>query len=452
MLDSDGGREQWFEWVSTLESLSADPVLPVIRREVFDVFAFGLRRGRRHAIVGRLASWARACRALTRSAAAVRPAPVVIVAEFDRATDTTRALEAELSRVASTPYTTVTPSDVRSYVRPLGPERRAGRWFDELVGSVRLAPAPRSPGVPPPGRIGRSRLLAARRFLAHTAPEVVVTTRDQQPLPAALAMAARERGIPSLALQHGSMAPVVNLPVNVFRYAVWGDYTRDELVAEGADPDRLVACGSPRHDALLRQASRRTAQEARTRLGLATDRPVFVYFSSGHARVLPRDVLEAMETWIARIASMLGPTWAVVVKPHPSESAQPWRNAGVTVLGTDPDTTTDALVAATVVGGSYTTVLEEATLLRRPALQLLGDRWPDLVPLWRVGGTVLARSPEDAVAWLTRVGERGCDEETVAAQADFARAAFAQRGRASAAIADLVEELRTTRNPRATDD
>ncbi len=120
------------------------------------------------------------------------------------------------------------------------------------------------------------------RLLESVAPKVVLCAATQPVGGAALMVAAKERGIPSLLLQHGMAGPdFVPLPADAM--LMWGPSSADTVVSLGLPRSRVLTPGSPRHDSMRPCSDGRARATFLGALGLS-DRPTFVFFSQGHDR------------------------------------------------------------------------------------------------------------------------------------------------------------------------
>lgn len=152
---------------------------------------------------------------------------------------------------------------------------------------------------------------------------------------AALA-AARARGVATLAIQHGILYP------RYYSYlhgldeadcprpdttAVFGEAARRFLVERGGyDPASLLVTGSPKFDDLLAVASSWDRESIRSRLGVAAGQKLLVVASRYRGiRETHRSIGSAFPG-LLRAAQTL-PGVLVLVKPHPAESGDAYRDA-----------------------------------------------------------------------------------------------------------------------------
>jgi hypothetical protein len=189
----------------------------------------------------------------------------------------------------------------------------------------------------------------------------------------ALAAAAREAGVPSVAVLDYWSAYGDRFGVVPDRVAVIDERMAEGLAAAGVPADRIVVCGAPQHDALAELApldpARRAALRAQAGAGPG-DR--LVLFASQPLRAQYGDALgydeaTVLEALGAALASVPRPV-RLVVRPHPREP-DPARLPAGAVLVRDGERL-DWVRAADLVCGMTTALLLEAALLRCVTLSL----------------------------------------------------------------------------------
>lgn len=147
---------------------------------------------------------------------------------------------------------------------------------------------------------------------------------------AALA-AAREAGVPSVALQHGILYPKYfsyrraageEESPRPDRTAVFGEEARRLLVTLGGyREDEIVITGSPKFDALLSAARLEDRETARARLGVAPGEKLVVVASRYRAiRETHRSIGSAFPALVAAVSGI--PGLLCLVKPHPAEPSE----------------------------------------------------------------------------------------------------------------------------------
>jgi hypothetical protein len=226
-------------------------------------------------------------------------------------------------------------------------------------------------------------------------------------------------------LQHGLFSG--EWPTHDFHGAdlvmLWGEASREEL-ARFPDPPAAVVVGNPR----LAGAGR---------VGPATvdDAPVvLVAGTNGDPEVSRR----ALSTALGALREL--PGVRVRVRPHPREPRSVYEGARADGLLTDdmldasPDPY-DAVRGASVVVGTFSTLLPEAIALGVPAVQVVEDG----ADLWWTGGMAAAASPADLRAVVARlVSDEAYRADVLAREAPTARAAFGEPARAASLAADAV--------------
>jgi hypothetical protein len=209
--------------------------------------------------------------------------------------------------------------------------------------------------------------------------------------------------IASLVLLHGAVSPY-NAPLTADKMAVWGDVSKEQLVALGVPPDDLIVLGSPRHD----QFPAGTPEEARRRfrqtLGLGEGR-YLAFFSNGNdARRNSAAAVEGCAAWLDAAAQALAGQIEFIVRLHPNEDGHyyaPYPRLRVFKNECDLDTT---LNAADVCAALCSTVLSDALLYQKPVLQFYADGWPNLSDNWQRGLAERIAGPQPLVevlrAWV----------------------------------------------------
>lgn len=177
------------------------------------------------------------------------------------------------------------------------------------------------------GRYGFYPIHFFRRVIRHFAPHAVVATNSPRSEQAALD-AAMEEGIPTLSMiDLFAMAsdPYLKRARHADRVTVMLPQVRDNLVASGMDPARIVVTGNPAFDSLFDPAQRQAAEDLRRSLGWE-DLRIFLW--AGIVERLPSaregiaagtgfgEAAEAvLRRWCARRRDV-----AVIVRYHPNEA------------------------------------------------------------------------------------------------------------------------------------
>ena len=226
--------------------------------------------------------------------------------------------------------------------------------------------------------------------------------------------AARQTGVPSLVLldfwsnyrarfadESGQLAPLPD------RIAVMDDWAREEMMAEGFEPGRLVVTGQPAFDELVVVRGRaqpvgRTA--FRQGLGIS-DKEGLVLFASQplaelygedktdllHPGYTQRTVLNSTLAALERIAGRRHEGITLLVRPHPREQAETfagYQGQVVRMMVSREGDRHEAALAADLVVGMSTVLLVEACLLGCVVLSLQpGLCQTDSVPTNRWGAS-----------------------------------------------------------------
>ncbi|MFH2051760.1 MAG: hypothetical protein ABIK96_04760 [bacterium] len=300
------------------------------------------------------------------------------------------------------------------------------------------------------------------RFLEGDGPRVMINGADMIPqhtLGIQADLACRARDIPTLTLEHAPFAvayddgfpPHVDFAADVM--AVIGEVDRQEYLALGIDPSRLVVTGSPPFDQLVQTREARSGVESAPR--------DIAVFSQSHTWAGPRSSqghdLEAWRDQWRLLYEVLGerfPEARILVKPHPAEpfhgtdriylDAVPAGMAGrIEVLPTEADNAGLILGSRFVLSFSSTVWLE-ARILGRPCaffpLQKRGGRLARDVEA--LGGIWIPGKSLDFVERLRPHLDRLGDLETGLPEGDLLeRYAGPLDGGATARIAAAVERL-----------
>jgi hypothetical protein len=271
------------------------------------------------------------------------------------------------------------------------------------------------------------------RVLETVGPRTVVSASHQLRGGAALDVAARRHGVTSVLLQHGILQPFYT-PLVADLMLTWGPTSDDILGALGVSRARLLATGSPRHDAMRPSESR----EARARLvrGLGLpDRPTLVFFSNGNDMVRNGPGPAACVDWLEAAAAASVNDVNVVVRLHPNEDGSLYRRCPhVTLTRGDPDLGT-TLDGCDRVASLCSTVLYDGLLYRKPIWHFHADGWPDLADNWKRG---LALRVSSGAQLRELVGGMSAGDEGHRVDDRLVARVFANHGRATQVVADAI--------------
>jgi hypothetical protein len=293
---------------------------------------------------------------------------------------------------------------------------------------------------------------AAARSLA-SAGEVraMLVVKEMYPSELVTIAAARERGIPTVGVQHGSISPahlmytvprgyVEGAPVPDY-FAAYGEFARETVSVHGAYPaSRVWITGGARFDHLVRHA--RDARAARAKLNLPAASRIVLVTTQSYAWF--PDVVRVVLDCVAR-----QPDWFVCVKAHPlrPKHVQLYTNILQTTGGARARLYTDTfeqLLAAcdVLVSASSTTVLE-AILAGRCTICVNFSAEPDPYPYAADGGSLSARTPMELRQALERAFAPDAQAQLHRDRDRFLarHAGPAAEGMAAATLARYVVEL-----------
>jgi hypothetical protein len=269
------------------------------------------------------------------------------------------------------------------------------------------------------------------RVLEASAPKVVLCASTQLVGGAALMAAARLRGIGSLLLQHG-MLGWNYLPLPADLTLTWGPSSEEVLVSLGVPRARLLAVGSPRHDFMRPSGNGHARATLLRALGLSAERPTFVFFSQGSD--LGHAAVESAR-WLEELAAQYANALNVVVRLHPNEDGALYRGCSHLTMMHRAVELSVALDGCDWIGSISSTALYDALLYGKQPWQFCADHWPVDAQNWRQGLALRVSSghhlSELVRAGLSQGATAGVDETLV-------RRVFANHGRATRAVADVV--------------
>jgi len=225
------------------------------------------------------------------------------------------------------------------------------------------------------------------------------------------------------------------LPLMTDSMLVWGPTSEEVMVSLGVSRARLLTVGSPRHDSMRPSGNGQARATLLEALGLP-ERPTFVFFSQGDDLVATGDAPVECARWLEETAAQYGNALNVVVRLHPNEDGALYRRCRhLTVMSKAVDLEI-ALDGCDWVGSIYSTVLYDALLYGKQALQFSADHWaPFPTHNWRQGLALRVSSQRhlsDMVGHLLSQGAAGGVDEALVARV------FANHGRAAQVVADVV--------------
>jgi hypothetical protein len=242
-------------------------------------------------------------------------------------------------------------------------------------------------------------LAVVRRVIQVEKPNLLITVDETGLLGKSVALAGRQRKVPTLNIQHGVRSDSPWLEDQLFtRLAVFGERDRELFIRRGTPPERVVATGAARYDQLALRQNLKPRAEVATELGLDPRRPIVVFASQAPiGRITPHLKLQ---THLAIADAVLAlPEIQCVVKLHPGalddlpEKARFHPTAATTVVVRHYDLYS-LLNACDLLITIHSTVGLEAAVLDKPILIVNLSQLPDPIPYTEEGVAVTANRPE----------------------------------------------------------
>jgi hypothetical protein len=275
--------------------------------------------------------------------------------------------------------------------------------------------------------------------------------------------AARARGVPSVAIQHGILYP------KYFSYrhdpdeggcprptatALFGEAARDFLTREGRyAPESLVTTGSPKFDALLETARTWDRGALRGRLGASPEQTLIVV-ASRFRGILPthRSIGREFRTFLEAVARR--EAFKVLVKPHPAEGPEEYRQAikevgaaSVEVLAPDADLTELLWASDCLVTVESLSAVEALVLGRRVLVLNMPSNLKELVDAGVAMGVEAGADPGPALDRLRGDPATGSALDQ-ARERYLDRVAMGVDGHATERILELIRQ-KAAEGPRA---
>ncbi len=292
---------------------------------------------------------------------------------------------------------------------------RARRHFSEVWKELASAAGSWGGDLPPAVRAGVERRLAyylhtiypravgviemGKRMLERVQPKAVVVIAEYGPLERGLVVAAKLKGIPVMAIQHGVIHPShpgymyekdeVSLDGSVASpfcpipdlTAVYAPYHQELLTQVSAYPaERVAVTGAPRYDVLFQAERVYSRSGVRRELGVDPQKKVILWTTQTHGLPADENVknVDAMFEVVARLDDI-----ELVVKLHPGEDQRaplyrtdPRLRPHVVGGGAD----TNALIyACDLLVTKHSTTAVEAIILEKPVIVLNLSGEPDPV-------------------------------------------------------------------------
>lgn len=280
-----------------------------------------------------------------------------------------------------------------------------------------------------------------RRLLEATRPELVVVGNDRWWIGMTWVLAAREAGIPTLAVQDGvAWDTPMWTSATADHIAVNGTQLEGLLRARGYDADRVTVVGQPRYDGFNEPAAAAIRESARARLGLEDGRMAVMFATqpnqdASYVRCVSEAILAAADVHL-------------LLRPHPSTSPKAAEAlshiaADDRVLPVNTGDIFDLIAASDLVVVQNSTVALEAALLGRPVITANLTGMPDVVPYAQLGVSVEAKDAATVTALVERARDHtlptSCNNERTRAGIHYL--VGPTDGKAAARVADLIGTL-----------
>lgn len=201
------------------------------------------------------------------------------------------------------------------------------------------------------------------------------------------------------------------------KIAIMDEFTRNEMIQEGFNPEQLIITGQPAFDdlILLRDSfSVEQKKEIRKTLGNLKDDLVVVFASEPLFRGTPTKpanpgytrigVLHSLVTALDRIQEVTRRKIVLVIRPHPRENSHEFldiHGEKIQIILSSTGRSRDVIQAADLVCGMTTVLLMEACYLGCIVASLQpGLSQPDILPSNRLGYSVPIYHEEDIIPVL----------------------------------------------------
>jgi hypothetical protein len=309
---------------------------------------------------------------------------------------------------------------VSEYDQELGARCRsnAGAIIAEIIASLRME-------------------RAFQVVLESWSPSCVVSTSDLWPLEYQLVHQASGRQIPSIVLQHGNLI-YFYWPFKASLMVLWGEQSFNEMIAFGAPSARLKIGGMPASDTSFGSvmAARKHSDG---------EKPVCLILSHTHAQHLEPELYASYKRFLSELIS-IAPFVQWKVKLHPSENRSFYDDLDPQIAAKVefyPASTSlkDSLREADVATTLYSTSGMEAMIMGRPVIvPIVSPRMtePNLLP--QIPGALRVRTPQEFSRELKAlVSSPDRRTRQLKSQTDVLNRCFANQGRASSAIVDILE-------------
>jgi len=301
----------------------------------------------------------------------------------------------------------------------------------------------------------------AKRVIAEETPDFVLVSSEHGIVQKSLIVAGKLAKIPTMAIQHGTIGHIhkgylswkgsiseagsIKTPFCPIpdKTAVFGPYYFDLLTKTSAyPPNSVVVTGQPRYDALVMTDRVYDKEKFCRKFSLDSNKKIILVATENipilDGKVFLRSVLRALQAF---------PELQIVVKPHPAEKGEWYKeavreeNVSAVVLSKDADTY-EALHACDLFVAGFSTVVIEAIILGKIGVTLHLSKGKDPTPYFR-GVTLRIRREEDLTPAIRKAlyDEKAREKLKDAREKFVFEHAFEQDGRATERIASIIEEM-----------
>lgn len=290
-----------------------------------------------------------------------------------------------------------------------------------------------------------------RSLLRQTRPKMIVVDCDHHPISTWLVFLAKTMGIPTVTLQHGTLAdPLFFFPLWADRAFLWGKEHVEMFEDFGAPRESLQIVGCPRMEPIS-EAFEHLA-ESKVRFKIPTKNRVILLATE---RGLDQDRIELVRTAVEGIKSCSDHT--LLIKCHPAEAPEFYRR----ILGEEPNVriVSDeevnlslALSLCDVVLAQWSGVACDALLFGKPVILLGGQQ--SLLSNQKIldkGACLMARNAGELNSLLINETYLRSRNPSLGKQADeYVRSFYSAYGSQSAHLtAAGLRQLWETVSPRA---
>jgi len=107
--------------------------------------------------------------------------------------------------------------------------------------------------------------------------DLIVVTNTVVPFEKMLIKVAKELGIPTLFVQHGMLSgeDYIYRPINTTKIAVWGDITKNWLIKNGEDKDKIIIVGAPMLDKYI--TNKVNSEDVKKRFHIPSNKKVILF-------------------------------------------------------------------------------------------------------------------------------------------------------------------------------